>query len=410
MVTTKRKATLTPEEALELHREALVIDSQEPGATAGFLFTDNMREALNEYVEQGLSRGRIRVLLDAMAAREIHDSADARAEYVALWDTAGVTVASGTYAGPSRPEDAFERSTKSMAVARSMIDSLDGELQLVLTADDIERVSAEGKHGLILDFQDTTPFGSDLSRIEMFYNLGLRVVQLTYNLRNLVGDGCTEIHKSGLTYFGREVVAKLNEMRMAVDVSHCSEQVGWDALEVSTEPIIITHSASNEICYHDRGKSDPLARAVADKGGFFGVAAIAGFLQEGTDATLDHYVDHIEHLVDVMGIDHVGIGSDKCGPGPGTESYFEFPEELGPFDTSWIYKADPDPRSTPDGFNWTGFRPEHRLSDLHRIAGFDKFDDWPNITLKLAERGFNEEELRKLLGLNYLRFFREVVG
>ena len=186
--------------------------------------------------------------------------------------------------------------------------------------------------------------------------------------------------------------------------------MGWDALEVSTVPIIITHSASNEICYHDRGKSDPLARAVADKGGFFGVAAIAGFLQEGTDATLDDYVDHVEHLVDVMGIDHVGIGSDKCGPGPGTDSYVEYPEELGPFDTSWLYSSDPDPRSAPEGFDWMGFRPEHRLSDLHRIAGFDKFGDWPNITIKLAERGFNEEELRKLLGLNYLRYFREVVG
>ena len=111
-----------------------------------------------------------------------------------------------------------------------------------------------------------------------------------------------------------------------------------------------------------------------------------------------------------MGIDHVGIGCDKCGPGPGTESNVEFPDELGPFDTSFLYKTDPDPRSTKGDFSWSGFRPEHRLSDDHRIDGFDQFTDWPNITVKLVERGFNEEELRKILGLNYVRVFREVVG
>ena len=405
-----RKATLTPDEARLLHVEALVIDSQQPSATSGLLFTESMKAALDGYVRDGLSRGQIRALLRDMALREVQSSAAARRQYMGLWHTAGVTVASATYAGPYPPDGAFEKSLNAIAQARAMIDALDGELQLVLTAADIERVYEDGKRGVIFDFQDATPFGSDLDRIDLFYNLGLRVVQLTYNLRNLVGDGCTERYKTGLTYFGREVVQRLNEKRMAVDVSHCSEQVGWDALEVSTAPIIVSHSASNAVCYHDRGKGDELAKAIADKGGFFGVAAIGGFLYEDTGATLDHFVDHVDHLVDVMGIDHVGIGSDKCGPGPGTDSNFLFPDELGPFDTSHMYKEDPDPRSMPDGFDWAGFRPEHRLSDRHRIAEFDQFTDWPNITARLAERGFNEEELRKLLGLNYLRVFRDVVG
>ena len=240
--------------------------------------------------------------------------------------------------------------------------------------------------------------------------MGLRVVQLTYNLRNLVGDGCTERYKTGLTYYGIEVVNRLNELGMLVDVSHCSEHVGFDAVECSTSPVIVTHSASSAICYHDRGKSDELARAIADNGGFFGVAAIGGFLRSDFDATLEDFADHVQHLVNVLGIDHVGIGSDKCGPGPGTESYFEFPPELGPFDTSYLYSEKPDHRATQGGFSWSGFREEHRLSDDHRIAGFDQFTDWPSITVKLAERGFSEEELRKILGLNYLRVFREVVG
>ena len=410
MVTTRRKPTLTPDEARELHDQALVIDSQQPGATNGLLFTDSMRAALDGYVRDGLTRAQIKVLMQAMAVREVQTSADARREYLGLWDEAGVDVLSATYAGPTAPDSAFEQSLRSIAQARAIIDALDGELRLVLNAAAVEGVHADGKRGVIFDFQDTTPFGSDLGRIDLFYDLGLRVVQLTYNLRNLVGDGCTELYRTGLACFGREVVERLNEKRMAVDVSHCSEQVGWDALEVSAAPIIVTHSASNGVCYHDRGKGDGLAKAIADGGGFFGVAAIGGFLYEGTGATLDHFVDHVEHLVDVMGIDHVGIGSDKCGPGPGTESSLAFPDELGPFDMSHLYKDDPDPRSAPEGFNWTGFRTEHRLSDEHRIAGFDRFTDWPNITAKLAHRGFNEEELRKILGLNYLRFFRDVIG
>ena len=410
MATTRRKPTLTPAEARQLHQEALVIDSQQPGATGGMLFNDNMKAALDEYVREGLSRAQIRALLREMAVKEVQTSADARREYLGIWETSGVNVASATYAGPIAPDLALQESLTTMTQARAMIDALEDDVRLVLTADDIERVYKDGKRGVIFDFQDTTPFGSDLGRIELFRNLGLRVVQLTYNLRNLVGDGCTERYKTGLTYYGIEVIGRLNELNMAVDVSHCSQQVGWDAIEASTSPVIITHSASNAICYHDRGKGDELAKAIADQGGYFGVAAIGGFLSETTEATLDHFVDHVEHLVDVMGMDHVGIGCDKCGPGPGTESNVLFPDELGPFETSYLYKDNPDPRSAPAGFDWTGFRPEHRLSDEHRIDGFDQFTDWPNITAKLAERGFNEEELRKLLGLNYLRVFRDIVG
>ena len=379
------RPTLTPEEAKQLHYEALVIDSQQPPATNGFLFTDRMRTALQEYHRQGMTRGEAGELLGAMAVREIQTSPEARKSYLDLWDRSGVTVASATYAGPGTFSEAFERSVRGMAQARAIIDALD-EFTLMLKADDIEQAHLEGKHGLIFDFQDTTPFADRLDRIDLFHNLGLRVVQLTYNLRNLVGDGCTETHKSGLTYFGREVVQRLNELHMAVDVSHCSEQVGWDALEVSSAPIIITHSASADLCYHDRGKSDALAKAVADKGGYFGVVVIAGFLQESHEATLDHFVDHVEHLIDVMGIEHVGIGTDKAGPGPGTESLIEYPADM--------------PATRPGAFNWRGFREEHRISPEYHMNGFENFGDWPNLTVKLAERGFNEEELRNLLGLN----------
>ena len=395
------RPVLSAEEALALHRDALVIDSQQPPATNGFLFNDNMRAALREYHARGMPQSQAFGRLAAMAAREIQTSEEARRQYIDFWDASGVDVACGTYAGPGPIGSAFEDAVTSIAQARSIVDALDDRMLLVLKADDIERAQREGKHGLIIDFQNTTPFSDQLDRIEVFHNMGLRMCQLTYNIGTLVGGGCTEADKSGLTYFGRAVVERLNELNIIVDVSHCSEKVGWDAMEVSTSPVIVSHACSSSVCYHDRGKSDEFVKAIADQGGFIGVVTIPGFLQETTEATLDDVAAHVEHLVNVMGIEHVGIGTDKAGPGPGTDSMVEWPEGM----------VDDRLTARPGEFNFSGFRlEEHRLTDDYHIVGYNDFTDWPNITVKLAERGFDDEELRRILGLNYLRVFRDVVG
>ena len=410
MSTSGRTPSMTPGEALEFHKDTLVVDTKLP-VNQGVIYTDRMREAMSEWVAEGrLSRAQIWARLCAMSVKELQESPEARRQYLDFWEEAGVTVGSSTYAGPHPPDGAFETAVGALGQGRATVDAMGDAVRLVLTADDLEQVYKDRVRGIIFDFQDTTSIGGDLDRLDLFHDMGLRIVQLTYNLRNLVGDGCTERYKTGLTYFGIEVVERLNELKMMVDVSHCSQQVGWDAIKFSRSPVIVTHSASNAVCYHDRSKDDDLAKAIADNGGFFGVAAIAGFIRDDTNATLDDFADHVEHLVDVMGIDHVGVGTDKCGPGPGTETMFEFPPELGPFSTSYLYDADADARIKAGGFDWIGFRPEHRLSDQHRMPDFDQPTDWPNITAKLAERGFNEDELRKLLGLNFLRVFRDVVG
>ena len=195
----------------------------------------------------------------------------------------------------------------------------------------------------------------------------------------------------------REMVRRLNAQKVLVDVSHCSEQVGWDALEVSTAPIVVSHSSSKAVCYHDRGKTDELAKAVADRGGYFGVVVIPGFISQSKEPTLDDFCRHVEHLVNVCGIDHVGIGTDKAGPGPGTDSMVEYSPSMA--------------KRRPNSFDWAGFRDEeHRLTPDYHLNGFENFSDWPNITVALARWGFNEEELRKLLGFNFLRVFREVCG
>lgn len=394
-----RRATpsLTPDEARQLHHQALVIDTQQPPATSGFLFTERMRTALSELHRKGLSREEAAPLMVDMAAEEIRTSPGARQHYVDLWRRSGVTVACGTYSGTAKLSEAYDLASRRIAQAYAYVEALGGELEIVRRAGDIEHVHREGGRGLLLDFQNTTPYGDDLSRVEHFHNLGVRMVQLTYNLRNLVGDGCTEAYQGGLSHFGREVVRRLNALRTLIDVSHCSEQVGWDALETSTAPIVVSHSSSKAVCYHDRGKTDALAKAVADRDGFFGVVVIPGFISDSKEPTLDDFCRHVEHLVNACGIDHVGIGTDKAGPGPGTDSMVIYPPDM--------------PKRRANAFDWAGFRDEeHRLTPDYHLNGYENFGDWPNLTVALARWGFNEEELRRLLGLNFLRVFREVVG
>jgi membrane dipeptidase len=394
----REQPSLSAEEARQLHEQALVIDSQQPPATSGFLFTERMREQITAWREEGMTRADVAQAVQMLSTREIQTSAEARQIYRDFWRRSGVTVACGTYTGSNRLSEAFEASVRAIAQAHAFIGALEGDLVPVLRAADIERVHASGKHGLILDFQNTTPFGDDPNRVALFYNLGIRMVQLTYNLQNLVGDGCTETYQGGLTYFGRDIVGALNELNMLVDISHCSEQVGWDALKTSTSPVVVSHSASKAVAYHDRGKTDELAKAVADRGGYFGVVVVPGFISSQPAATLDDFCRHIEHLVRTIGIDHVGIGTDKAGPPTArTGSQIVFPSEM--------------PTRRGLAFDWVGFRlEEHRLTSNYAIAGFESFTDWPNITVALAQWGFNEEELRKLLGLNFLRVFRDVVG
>lgn len=393
----REKPVLSKDEALALHEDALVIDTQQPPIISGIVFTPGMKAALEELAAQGRTRAEAAPVLEAVLTREIAESEAARQQYLDMWEQSGVTVACGTFSAFDKLATAFEGAVTKIANAQSIVHSLRDHMLIARTAADIERAHAEGKRGLVIDFQNTLAIGDELDRIDTFHGLGLRMVQLTYNLRNLVGDGCTELYQSGLTWFGQEMVSRLNQANILVDVSHCSEQVGRDATEVSTAPVIVSHASSSAVANHDRGKSDEFARAIAEQGGYFGVVVIPGFIRETPGASMADVVKQIEHLVNVCGIDHVGIGTDKAGPGPRTSNMIEFPSSM--------------PAGLPGDFNWSGFRIDyHRQTPEYNMDGFEKFGDWPNITVALAEAGFNEEELRKLLGLNYLRVFREVCG
>ncbi|HMN08331.1 MAG TPA: membrane dipeptidase [Gemmatimonadaceae bacterium] len=178
------------------------------------------------------------------------------------------------------------------------------------TAADIDRARRAGKLAVFYLFQNTVQFGTSLDRVDMFHRLGLRSCQLTYNTRNHVGVGCWE--DGGMTPFGHELIRRMNERRMLVDLSHANMQTMREAIAASRAPVIISHTACMAVHENRRNTTDDVMRALADRGGVVGICQMRPFLtsKRGKDA-LPAYFDHIVHAIKVAGAEHVCIGSDR---------------------------------------------------------------------------------------------------
>ena len=173
---------------------------------------------------------------------------------------------------------------------------------------DAVRAKASGKLGLILGFQNSDHFAT-VADVAEFHRLGQRVSQLTYNARNRLGSGCQALD-DGLTSFGADVVSAMNRVGMVVDVSHCGERTSLDAIAVSRQPVLITHSNCRALVGHPRCKSDAVLRAMASRGGVMGVTAVRAFVRQPDPPSLEDLLDHFDHVARVAGPEHVGLGSD----------------------------------------------------------------------------------------------------
>ena len=209
--------------------------------------------------------------------------------------------------------DDFEGTVENIALWTGEAAKYPQLLSIVRRHDDIARAKKDGTLGLILGFQNTEMLERDLSRLDTFRQLGVLIIQLTYNIRNLIGDGCLEPGDAGISEFGREAVAKMNELGIAVDLSHCGTRTTATGIAASTRPPLITHSGCREVYRHPRSKEDRELKAMADKGGVLGIYLmpfLGGFPGPGKASTGDAVIRHIEHALKVCGEDHVGIGSD----------------------------------------------------------------------------------------------------
>jgi len=250
-------------------------------------------------------------------------------------------------------------------------------LRIVERVSDIARARAAGKFGVILSFQNASPIGDDLRRVQKFHDLGVRCIQLTYNFRNLIADGCIERHPGGLSEFGEEALHALQEAGIVADLSHVGDPSVEDALAVARKPLAFTHCNARALCDNPRNKTDAHIRKLASHGGIIGLNAFPAFVRDdGKRPFLADLLDHADHLMKVAGSGAVGMGLD--------------------FIEAWGEEEKKNLRSHAHAFGTAYDFP----------IGLERVKALPNLTLGLVARGYSDLEIRGILGENYLSLFR----
>ena len=324
------------------------------------------------------------LIIDALAGRIIHPEPpviDGKT-YLDRLIEANVRVVNLTIAAHS---DSFEAALMGMFHYFNLLQVEKDRLIHIKTVDDIERAHRERKLGLIFGFQSPTPIGTSFYRWTIFHQLGLRVCQLAYNEGNALAHGCYEPANGGLTFHGQQAVHEMNRLGIVVDLSHVGERSTLDAMEISERPCIFSHSNPKALTpTSKRNITDERIRRVAETGGVVGLSP-HGFMVHkavGVQANLSDYLDHFEYVTELVGIDHVGIGTDVY------ESYTKFAWESSTklfYNSPWTYET-----------VWNG--------------GFNKISQFPKVTEGLLSRGFSEDDVRKILGGNFLRSLQRGLG
>lgn len=247
---------------------------------------------------------------------------------------------------------------------------------------DIHGAKAEGRTGIIIGWQNTSPLEDRLDYVEIFKALGVGIMQLTYNTQNFSGAGYLEEHDSGLTGFGREVLAEMNRVGVLCDLSHVGEKTAADVIAASKSPVCISHVLPRALKNVRRNKSDELLEECARGGGIIGVSLFAPGLAAGNDATIEDYLDAMAYVVDLVGEDHVGIGTDfsldHARPGP------------------WMLWANRD-KGTARTLT------EFGSVKISKPRGIQRITEMPNLTAAMLARGWPRTRILKLLGGNWLR-------
>jgi len=306
--------------------------------------------------------------------------------------TSGLTAVSVTL-GLGASGDPLANVVRKIAAYDEKVAAAPDRLQRVIQAGDIARAKASGRLGLIYNVQDGSVLNGDLGRVSLLKALGLRVMQLTYNPRNIIGDGCLEPGNAGLSVFGSAVVEELGRQRLVMDLSHGGQRTTAEAIRLATRPPVISHSGCRALVDFPRNTADAELRALADKGGVAGIYLMP-FLSPAGAVTPGDLFRHLEHAVNVCGEDHVGLGTDGAvSAAPITE------------DTWRRQRAFYEARAA-QGVAAPGEGPDR----LNLIAAYNEPARFLRIAGDLSRRGWPERRIEKILGANFLRVFDEVWG
>jgi membrane dipeptidase len=370
-----------------LHRESIVVDlvSQHAGWEIFHHYPAHLQSELRATVERTLAGMKDDPELVAEAVYWPYEmSKQGRSHLICDWYRAsGLTCGTydiGVHDGWDPMWTRWEAVNKRYADLRWM--------KYITTTTQIRQAKRDDVVAFYGFCQPQSPAPRNLKAFDAAYARGLRSFMLTYNQMDNIGVGCTERVDAGLSRFGLDVVRHCNDIGIVIDVSHCGHLTTMDACRHSTAPVNANHTCARHIHEHARAKQDDGLKAIADTGGVIGVLAVPFFLSDLHAPTIEHMLDHIDYIADLVGWRHVAIGTDWP---------LQYPVE--------ILTA----RISPDN-PALGFRKQDKLDPLQRLIGFNDCRDLANITRGLVKRGYDDEQIRGILGENALRVFAEVWG
>jgi membrane dipeptidase len=301
-----------------------------------------------------------------------------------LYRDSGINVFHDT-TGDSGGEDSFSGMLQWAAQWNGFLAHHSEWFLRITTPDHLRNVNGSGKIGFLLGLQNSEHFRT-LDDIDLFFGLGQRVSQLTYNSQNRIGTGCMDRHDGGLSDFGVDVVKRMNEVGMAVDLGHCGDQTTLDGIEISLKPPLITHTNARALVPdYPRNKTDEIFKRMAAKGGVAGMTAVRSFVRDSEPTTTEHLLDHFDYVAKLVGVEHVGIGSDT--------------DIRGGYDAQ-----------SKDDWERTGGRYRERYRFRHKID-MDEMTQ-PKRTYLLTEgligRGYGDADIALILGGNFQRVLSEI--
>ena len=273
----------------------------------------------------------------------------------------------------------------------SRFEAMPDLIRPVVNPEDIHKAKAEGRIGIIFGAQNCSPIEDEIRLVELMRQLGLMIMQLTYNNQSLLACGCYEDEDSGLTRFGKQVVREMNRVGMVIDMSHSAERSTLEAIDHSEQPVIISHA--NPSHFHDalRNKSNRVIDAIAANEGLLGFSLYPFHLKNGPQCTLDDFCDMVVWTAERMGVDRVGFGSDLCQNQP--QSVLEWMRN-GRWSKTMDYgEGSSGNAGWPEALTW-----------------FKDNRDFPGIIAALKKRGFSDEEMAKIVGGNWVDLLTRVAG
>ncbi len=280
--------------------------------------------------------------------------------------------------------DAYLNTLRFIASWDGFLSNHDQQLMRVDSPADLERVKLSGKIGVLLGVQNSEHF-QNVDDVNFFHGLGQRVSQLTYNSRNLIGNGSTERRDGGLSDFGVSIVERMNKVGMAVDVSHCGDLTTLDTFEASKKPVLITHSNCRALVpAHPRLKTDEAIKKMAASGGVMGITGVRMFVKSDEPTTVEHALDHFDHVVKLVGVEHLGVGSDMD-----LDGYDDMPLE--------------------ENKNWRGrYKGSYGFREKIDIEGLDHPQRMFDLTEGLIRRKYSNKDIELILGGNFKRVLAQV--